>query len=511
MKTNAIGGATTKSTNELLADLTELLELDQKARGVKAASALLPDNGQEGEDGEGPIVEKGFRAQEADAAYVDPVRKSFERLAKAMPSTFGHLGVKAALDNPYAVLRAKNADGSYVMKNHELSALITATLGVNSEDPIAAGALTIGEWASKSGNPEAAIEGAFEQAVQSKAFGENGNMVRKALDTTVGAALIRVDIEPLLREAFNRVFPAFDVFGKIPANGIKHTWNQITAPGTATLLGELGDFSGTATNNTYSQVQSTNIAVAASQREIGLKAQWASMQSGMNFNLGGSSNVEIMGALVAIANTMQAQIFQGNSTTGSKTLDDEEGLTNTLGFDGLRQQLMSGSYSINKGSDTYLTILRRAIGQLYDAGADMNEVCMFMSIGANNALDAELETFYQFLKTEAGQPTPTNFSAAGLSMLNGVMARVKPVPSGGAQANGIGYYTYSAAATEDIYIVDPNGIKLPYIGSPGPTILELPTGWGNHLSNTFVPFIMMGLAVYVKLFNRKVRIAKTTI
>ncbi len=493
-------------TKKALEDLAANVGRMADGNNVKAA-AMTPV----GADGQPIAVEKGLKSADFDGEYIDPVRKSFERLAKMSPSKFGHLGVKSVLDNPYAVLRAKNADGSFVMKQSELNNVITATLAMNTEngDAIAHGAQTIDQWAAKSGNPEAAIQGAFEQAIQTKGFGANSDIVRKAVDSSSGAALIRTDIEPLLREAFNRVFPAFDLFEKIPSNGIKHTWNQITAPGSATLLSELGDYSSTATNNTYAQVQSTNIAVAASQREIGLKAQWASMQSGMKFLNNGS--VEIMGAMTAIANTIQGQIFQGNVTVGAKTLNDEEGLTNTLGFDGLRQQLMSGSYSINKSTDTYLTVLRRAVGQLYDAGADMSEVAIFMSVGANNALDAELETFYSYLKGEAGSVTPANFSATGLSMLNGVLARIKPIPAQGTQANGIGYYTYSAATTEDIYVVDPNGIKLPYIGSPGPTILELPTGWGNHLSNTFVPFIMVGMAIYVKLFNRKIRLAQTTI
>lgn len=495
-----------KTLAEVMDENNAILKQMVKGDDIKAAAAAA------GAEGEPIVVEKGITGKQLDEEHIDPMRHGFERLAKALPSRFGHLGQKSVLDNPYNVLRAKNADGSYVMKTSELNQIITALLGVNSDDPIAAGAQPLPEWAAKSGNPNGAIEGALEQAFQSKGFGDNTQLVRKAVDSSTGAALIRTDIEPVLREAFNRVFPGFDLFEKIPSNGIKHTWNQITAPGTATLLAELGDFSGTAANNTYSQVQTTNIAVAASQREIGLKAQWASMQSGMNFLAGGGANVEIMGALNAIAMVIQAQIFQGNFSTGSKTLDDEEGLTNTLGFDGFRYLLKHNDYSINKGaSDSYLTMLRKAIGELVEFGANLSEVAIFCSVGISNAIDAELETFYQYAKSEAGANTPLNFSASGFRMLAGILGRMYPVPAEGSQAKGIGYYTYSAATTEDIYVLDPNGTKLPYLGSPGPTILELPTGWGNHLSNTYVPFIMVGLAPYVKLFNRKIRCAQATI
>lgn len=494
-----------KTVQESLAELTALLQKSAGAENVKsAANTPAPAAGTE-------VESKGLTSKDFDEKYEDPMRKNFERLAKASPTNFGHVGAKSVLDDPYAFLRAKNADGSYKVKSADLDLMIKGMLAINAEDPTAHGAVRLDEWASKSGNPSGTIEGAFDQAYSAKAFGDMSGQVRKALDSSSGAALIRQDIDPLLREAFNRVFPAYDMFPKIPANGIKHTWNQITAPGTASLLGELGDFSGTASGNSYSQTQSTNIAVVASQREIGLKAQLASQQSGMAFNLGGQNNQEVMGALTAIANVIQGQIFQGNESVSSKTVDDEDGATNALGFTGFRQQLKGASYSINKSSDSYLTVLRRAIGQLFDAGADMNEVAVFCSIGANNALDAELEAFYKYVKAEAGAATPTNFSAAGLSMLNGILARIKPVPSGGAQANGIGYYTLSTVATEDMYVLDPNGTKLPYIGSPSPTILELPTGWGNHLSNTYVPFLMIGMAIYVKLFNRKIRLAKNTI
>ncbi|MBK8813489.1 MAG: hypothetical protein IPN69_22560 [Acidobacteria bacterium] len=219
-------------------------------------------------------------------------------------------------------------------------------------------------------------------------------------------------------------------------------------------------------------VQSTNIAVAAAQRQIGLKAMMASRQSGMNF-FGTNGQPEVTGALTAIANLIQGQIFQGNETVAAKTLDDEDGLTNALGFDGFRQQLKGAGYSINKSSDTYLTVLRRAVGQIYDAGANLNEVAIFCSVGANNAIDAELETAYSFLKSEAGAPTPVSFAGAGFAMLRGILGRVSPIPAAGAQGNGIGHYTYSAAATEDIYVLDPTGSALPYIGSRGPTILEM--------------------------------------
>lgn len=368
------------------------IEVLGKAAQVKAVQgAPLPGTGDDG------LESKGLTAKKIDEDFVDPLRQSFERLAKAAPSQFGHLGSRTVLDDPYRVIRAKNADGSYVMKTEELNQLIKGVLAMNADDPIAHGATPVEEWKQKSGNSPDTVNSAFDQAFERKSFGDMGAIVRKAVDSSTGGALIRTDIEPLLREAFVRVFPAFDLFPKIPANGIKHTWTQVTSPGSATLISELGDFSASGSNQTYGQVQSTNIAVAAAQREIGLKAMMASRQSGMNF-FGSNGQPEVTGALTAIANVIQGQIFQGNESVAAKTLDDEDGLTNALGFDGLRQQLKGAGYSINKSSDTFMTALRRAVGQIYDAGANLNEIAIFCSVGANNAMDAELETAYSFLK-----------------------------------------------------------------------------------------------------------------
>jgi hypothetical protein len=85
------------------------------------------------------------------------------------------------------------------------------------------------------------------------------------------------------------------------------------------------------------------------------------------------------------------------------------------------------------------------------------------------------------------------------------------VPAQDTQANGIGFYTFSAAPTEDIYLLDPNGSAFPYFGSPNPTILQLPLGYNNALANVFIPFQMIGLAIYVKNFNRKIRVPQATL
>lgn len=459
------------------------------------------------------IQSKGIRGDRIDEAFVDPMRKNFESLAKASPSHFAALGSTKVLDDPYSYVREKDANGTYRVSNAQLDLMIRGLMAVNDTraKAVEGGASDFAEFSEKSGNPTGSIQECLFNAAQHKQFGENSDMIMKVLDTSAAAPLIRTDIEPLLREAYLRYFPAYDMISKIPSNGLRHTWNLKTAPGTADFVSELGSLAATESNSTYSQPTSTNIAVIAAQRSISLKAQYASTQSGMNFNLAGSGNTEVVSAMQAIANKVQATIFQGNESVVSKTADDEDGATNALGFTGLRQQLKGGAYSITKASETFLQIIRKGVAQLYDGGADLNSILMFLSVGAQSAVDSELQQYLRILKSEDGGPTPANLGSTGLAMLAGILARPQMVPAQGTQTNGVGYYTYSAAATEDIYLLDPNGIALPYLGSPNPTLLQLPLGYNDKLANVFIPFTMIGLSIYIKNFNRKIRIPKQAI
>jgi hypothetical protein len=433
------------------------------------------------------------------------------------PREFGQLGVTKTLDDPYGFLRQKNADGSYRVSNGQLEQIIVGMKHVGDGDgsfaaKMKSGALPMSEWMARSGSPVDAIQSGLEKQLELGGFGQNNAVMKSALDSSSGGALIRTDLEPVLHEAFLRFFPAADRLASIPANGLVHTFIQQTAMGTAAFVSETGSLSATESTGTYGSTTSTNIAVIASQRSIGLKAQWASEQSGMNFGLGGNRNTEVMNAIRAIANKFQTALFQGNQNSGSSssTLDDEDGLYDANSFTGYRQQLKSGSYSITKSTETNIDLIRRAVGQLVNAGADLNSVLMFLSVGAQIEIDKELEQFFVINKGNEGGPFPGSQGSTGLRLIADILARPVVIPSG-AQSAGIGYYTLSAAVKEDIYLLDPEGSKLPYLGSASPVILELPTGYDNRLANTFIPFMMKGLAIYYKGFNRKVRVPVTTV
>jgi hypothetical protein len=144
--------------------------------------------------------------------------------------------------------------------------------------------------------------------------------VARAIDTSTGAALIRDDLEPIMYELFVREFPGFDRFRREPANGLTHTWNQVTSYGDAQFMGELG----TVTDDRSNYVrQTTNVAIVATRRGVSLKSQFAVIQSGSGFN---PEQLELTGGLRALSHRVQYQIFSGHSTDNTGTANNEKGL-----------------------------------------------------------------------------------------------------------------------------------------------------------------------------------------
>ena len=129
--------------------------------------------------------------------------------------------------------------------------------------------------------------------------------IQKAIDTSSASALIRQDLEPLLYEVFVRIFPAYDRFGKEPANGLTHAWNQITDYGDAVFMSELGTV--TDDKSTYVR-KTTNVAILATRRGLSLKSKFAVIAGGMQYN---PEQIELQGGLRSIAYRMQKTIFEG--------------------------------------------------------------------------------------------------------------------------------------------------------------------------------------------------------
>jgi hypothetical protein len=441
--------------------------------------------------------------------FTDPLRKCFETLASTNKGWAG-LGTSKALDDPHAFLRAKAAgdENRYVVSGGKLAGMMETLLlkGAQKEGS------TLQQWMDASGR-RGAIEEAIERACSSKAFGDGTGAVSKAFDSTAAGPLIREDIAPIIYETYNRKYPFLERVGAIPSNGLVHSYRTRTSIGKAKLVGELGDLTGANAQSVYARKLQANIAVMASRRQISLKAQYAVQHSGMGgaFNLTGPNNLELDAAFTSIANLNQALLFQGNfSGSNAATLDSEDGLYDENGMDGLRYLLKGAGTALNKGSDTFVDVLNKAIGQIINAGGNVDDILIPMSVGARIAINKEFQPLLRVLREEAGGAIPTNLSTGGFVSVADMIAKFMTVPAG-AQDEGIGYYTYSSAATEDVNVIDPNGLQEAYLGSSIPVVLELPVGFNNNLSNVYVVFVMKGLVLYVETFHRKVRIPKQTV
>lgn len=452
------------------------------------------------------VESKAVTGEEMKQNFVDPLRKNFEELA-AIGAGYAGFGSDAALADPYAVVRRKSAEGNFQINNAKLGGMIAALLQKNSGKE----GVPIGEWMNRSGQ-RAAIETNFESALSKGAFGENAGLVEKALSTAgnSGGPTIRTDIEPIMREAYLRSFPVAEQIASIPSNGLVHSYNVKTATGEAVTVGELGDLTGADADSTFVRKANANIAIIASRRAISLKLQYASQQSGMNFNLSGAENTEVMSAITAIARKNQALILQGNYSTAARTLDDEDGATDANGFDGLRTLLKTTG--ITKADDeNFYDVIDRAVGQIMNAGGDVNSILGLMSVGAKRLLNAELLQFLRILKSESDSGgAPLNMVSTGILTVADTLAKMLAVPSS-AQSQGTGYYTLSSVVKEDAFIVDPAGLALAYLGSPNPVVLELPVGFNNALSNVYIVFLMNGLVLYIDGFHRKIRINRQTV
>jgi hypothetical protein len=57
-----------------------------------------------------------------------------------------------------------------------------------------------------------------------------------------------------------------------------------------------------------------------------------------------------------------------------------------------------------------------------------------------------------------------------------------------------------------MYILDEGTITLPFLGSSGPTVLDIPIGISGQLTHQYIIFGMWGMAVKALPFSNKVRV-----
>jgi hypothetical protein len=322
--------------------------------------------------------------------------------------------------------------------------------------------------------------------------------IARAIDTGGAQALIRQDLEPVLYELYIREFPAYERFTKEPANGLLHAYNQITSFGDAQFMSELGTV--TDDQSTYVR-QFTNVAILATRRGVSLKSQFAVLAGGMSgFNPEG---LELQGGLRAISQKMQRTIFSGHATDSGGEADNELGLYDANGFTGLRSILNTvRAKDIDPDTDPSTTgRLRRGFNQgcveIMQQGGRASMI--YLSPLDKERFDDQQDSNVRYVNDTVNVAVGVN--------ANTVNTVFGPMPLFPVPGNSINDYTTDGGDhVRDAYILDESTISLPYLGSPGPTVLDIPIGVSGQLTRLMIIFLMSGLAVKAPVFSNKLRI-----
>lgn len=321
-------------------------------------------------------------------------------------------------------------------------------------------------------------------------------ILRKALDTTGATALIRQDLEPILYELYIREFPYWARIRKEPANGLVHAYDRVTSFGDAQFMPELG----TVTDDTSVYERATTpISVIATRRGVSLKAQFAVPAGGMSWN---PEQLELTGGLRAIAHKMQKTIFQGNATTTGGTEASELGLYDANSFDGLRKLLNSADKVDIDPTGGSPESFREKI----------NDACVTVMQNAGQVQIAYMDPLTKALidhQQDSNVRYVNNFVDVGVGILtNAINTIFGPMPLAVVPGDSIGDYFELSTHYRDIYLLDETSLSVPYLGSDGPTVLDIPIGISGQLTHLYIVFGMWGLALKVPQFSNKVRVVQ---
>jgi hypothetical protein len=452
-----------KGSNETLEQISGHLQKLAEPASVAAAA---------------PVVTQGIGDQAAPQGYLER-RLMDVRLKHELRS----------------VLRTKSTAEIHMLFSMALSKGVSERAGVPFE-----------MWASQGGQANSIFDG-FRQGAGSRMASDVDPTVLRALDTGGAAALIRTDLEPFLYELYIREFPGYDRMSKEPANGLIHSYNQITGFGAARFMPELG----TVTDDTsvYAR-KSTNIAIAATRRGLSLKSQYAVAAGGMSYN---PMDLELKGGLRAISKLMQDQIFSGQSSDSGGTSSTETGAYDANGFDGLRTILNTArAKNVDPIAGTPEDIkfaLDGVIAEITQAGGSNPSITWWNpldKIKFDQQWEAKTRIVQNYVDIAVG------VRAAEVNFLSGA------VPLGIVPGNSISEYNTANAdgsfnggeLVRDVYVLDESTVGMPYLGSEGPTVLDIPIGISGQLTHLFIIFLMNGFMVKALPFSNKLRVKHLT-
>ena len=334
--------------------------------------------------------------------------------------------------------------------------------------------------------------------------------IANALDTSGGGALIRQDLSPMLTSMFVSLFPAWARIDKVPANGLVDAWDQedyATDKTSSNFISELGtvpDRTGSYTRKT------TNIAVYGQRRGVSFKQQLAVQAGGMAWD---SARLEIQNGLIQMAHDLQKTIFQGNATDSGGTASNELGAYDANAFTGLRwwldDAINSGAAAVNfapfltSSADNFVTAFNQGITNTADlVGVTPTVAYMrYKELGALSNQQLSIQRVVDTTEFTPGVKVPGIMTAAGLMPLIAI------------PGDSIGHYTSatdSARDVADIYLVNEGKLQVPYLGDPGPSVIEIPPGVSGQLTRLYIVYGMFGLRVLSTFHSVKLRAEQRT-
>jgi hypothetical protein len=299
------------------------------------------------------------------------------------------------------------------------------------------------------------------------------------------------------KRVFVRNFPMWDRINKKPANGLTHSWNQITDFGDATFMSELGTV--TDDQNTYNR-ETTNVSVLARRVGVSFKSQFAVQQGGAGYNL---EQEELTGGLRAMAHKLQKTIFQGNAAVSGHAATDEYGAYDANAFTGLRQLLIAKDVDIDISDATFADKDSITMG-IDDAIVPIvnNGGMPSLVVGRADEHNVWSKQQLEIVRIQA----PRVEFIPGVQV-TGIMTSAGQLPFLMVPGDSIGHYTNAANSKDsaDIYVLDENSLALPYLGSDSIQVLDIPVGVGGQLVHYYILWVMVGLELATTLWSEKVR------
>lgn len=211
--------------------------------------------------------------------------------------------------------------------------------------------------------------------------------------------------------------------------------------------------------------------------------------------------LELQAGLTAIAHKMQKTIFQGNATVSSGTDADENGEYDVNSFDGLRKILnTANAVDVDPGAVTPENI-RAAFNEAMITTTQLagRPGVIYLDPESMGAFDLQQDDLVRYIERRDLTVGAT---------VRAVATSMGDLPVFVVPGDSIGEYTRSGSTVSDAYMVQESAVSVPYLGSEGPTVLDIPIGVSGQLTRLFIIFGMWGLAVKATQFHNKVRIKR---